>query len=146
MTENLENFYKILRTKQTPRVQASKVVGWWSVAGVNMRPDHNPAPMIFPALQLVPVRAPIVPCRFRPRNTEATARYRLLGLFGWLVVSLLVYEEVLLTDLCKRKILFRLKIYDRLRQATAKRTGWYHSIISDLRISCRNLSISKIII
>jgi len=39
---------------------------------------------------------------------------------GWFV-SLLVREEVLLADLCERKILFRLKIYDRLRQATAKR-------------------------
>jgi len=41
---------------------------------------------------------------------------------GWFV-SLLVREEVLLVDLCEKKILFRLKIYDRLRQATAKRTG-----------------------
>jgi len=40
---------------------------------------------------------------------------------GWFV-SLLVREEVLLAGLCERKILFRLKIYDRLRQATAKRT------------------------
>ena len=38
-------------------------------------------------------------------------------LFGWLV-----REEVLLAGLCERKILFRLKIYDRLRQAMAKRT------------------------
>jgi len=38
-------------------------------------------------------------------------------------VSLLVREEVLLAGLCERKILFRLEIYDRLRQATAKRTG-----------------------
>ena len=38
-------------------------------------------------------------------------------MFGWLV-----REEVLLAGLCKRKLLFRLKIYDRLRQATAKRT------------------------
>jgi len=38
-------------------------------------------------------------------------------------VTLLVREEVLLAGLCERKILFRLKIYDRLRQATAKRTG-----------------------
>ena len=35
---------------------------------------------------------------------------------GWFV-SLLVREEVLLTGLCERKILFRLEIYDRLRQA-----------------------------
>ena len=42
---------------------------------------------------------------------------------GWFV-SLLVREEVLLADLGERKILFRLKIYDRLRQATAKQTGW----------------------
>ena len=41
---------------------------------------------------------------------------------GWFV-SLLVRKKVLLADLCERKILFRLKIYDRLRQATAKRTG-----------------------
>ena len=41
---------------------------------------------------------------------------------GWFV-SLLVREEVLLAGLCERKILFRLEIYDRLRQATAKRTG-----------------------
>ena len=33
---------------------------------------------------------------------------------GWFI-SLLVCEEVLLADLCERKILFRLKIYDRLR-------------------------------
>jgi len=39
--------------------------------------------------------------------------------FGW-AGSLLVREKVLLSSLCKRKILFRLKIYDRLRQATAK--------------------------
>ena len=32
---------------------------------------------------------------------------------GWFV-SLLVREEVLLAGLCERKILFRLKIYDRL--------------------------------
>jgi len=38
----------------------------------------------------------------------------LRSLFGWLVVSLLVREEVLLADLCERKILFWLKIYDRL--------------------------------
>ena len=42
---------------------------------------------------------------------------------GWFV-SLLVREEVLLADLYGRKILFRLEIYDRLRQATAKRTGY----------------------
>jgi len=50
---------------------------------------------------------------------------RLAGSFrsvGWFV-SLLVREEVLLASLCEKKILFRLKIYDRLRQATAKRTG-----------------------
>ena len=40
---------------------------------------------------------------------------------GWFI-SLLVREEVLLAGLCERKILFRLKIYDRLRQAIAKRT------------------------
>jgi len=42
---------------------------------------------------------------------------------GWFV-SLLVREEVLLAGLCERKILFQLKIYDRLRQATTKRTGF----------------------
>jgi len=36
---------------------------------------------------------------------------------------LLVREEVLLAGLCERKILFRLKIYDRIRQAQAKQTG-----------------------
>ena len=36
---------------------------------------------------------------------------------------MLVREEVLLVGLCERKILFRLEIYDCLRQATAKRTG-----------------------
>ena len=41
---------------------------------------------------------------------------------GWFV-SLLVREEVLLANLCEKKILFRLEIYDRLRQAIAKRTG-----------------------
>ena len=41
-------------------------------------------------------------------------------LVGWFV-SLQVREEVLLAGLCERKILFRLKIYDRLRQAIAKR-------------------------
>jgi len=41
---------------------------------------------------------------------------------GWFI-SLLVRKEVLLAGLCERKILFWLKIYDRLRQATAKRTG-----------------------
>ena len=43
---------------------------------------------------------------------------------GWFV-SLLVREEILLAGLYERKILFRLKIYDRLRQATAKRKGLY---------------------
>ena len=38
---------------------------------------------------------------------------------GWFVL-LLVHEEVLLASLCERKILFRLEIYDRLRQATVK--------------------------
>ena len=46
---------------------------------------------------------------------------------GWFV-SLLVHEEVLLVDLCERKILFQLKIYDRLRQATAKQTGLQSSV------------------
>ena len=44
---------------------------------------------------------------------------------GWFV-SLLVREEVLLADLCERKILFRLKIYDHLRQATSKRAVYVH--------------------
>ena len=38
---------------------------------------------------------------------------------GWFVSSL-VRGLVLLIGLCERKILFRLKIYDHLRQATAK--------------------------
>jgi len=37
------------------------------------------------------------------------------SMFGWLVRFVAVCEEVLLTGLCERKILFRLKIYDRLR-------------------------------
>ena len=45
------------------------------------------------------------------------------NMFGWLVRIVLVREEVLLPGLCERKILFRLEIYDRLRQATTKRTG-----------------------
>ena len=36
-------------------------------------------------------------------------------LFGWLVC-----EEILLASLCEKKILFRLKIYNRLRQATSQ--------------------------
>ena len=39
---------------------------------------------------------------------------------GWFV-SLLVHEEVLLAGLCERKILFRLEIYDRLRQGVSAR-------------------------
>jgi len=50
---------------------------------------------------------------------------------GWFV-SLLVREEVLLAGLCERKILFRLEIYDRLRQAIAKRTG---CVASRVRLS-----------
>ena len=46
-------------------------------------------------------------------------RFRLAACsVGWFV-SLLVREEVPLAGLCKIKILFRLEIYDRLRQATA---------------------------
>ena len=48
--------------------------------------------------------------------------YYTAGSVDWFV-SLLVHEEVLLAGLCETKILFQLKIYDRLRQATAKRTG-----------------------
>ncbi|XP_066392372.1 uncharacterized protein [Miscanthus floridulus] len=51
---------------------------------------------------------------------------------GWFV-SLLIREEVLLAGLCERKILFRLEIYDRLRQATAKRTG---SAVSSFATAC----------
>ena len=40
----------------------------------------------------------------------------------WFIL-LLVREEVLLAGLCERKIMFRLKIYDRLQQTIAKRTG-----------------------
>ena len=38
---------------------------------------------------------------------------------------MLVREEVLLTDLYERKILFQLKIYYRLRQATCKRSAFH---------------------
>jgi len=41
--------------------------------------------------------------------TKFTCAVKLDSLFGWLVC-----EEILLADLCKRKILFRLEIYDRL--------------------------------
>ena len=41
---------------------------------------------------------------------------------GWFI-SLLIREEILLAGLCERKILFRLEIYNRLRQATAKLTS-----------------------
>ena len=51
-------------------------------------------------------------------------------------VSLLVREEVLLAGLCERKILFRLEIYDRLRQATAKRTGYIKALFQALRRVC----------
>jgi len=47
------------------------------------------------------------------------------SLFGWLV-----REEVLLAGLCERKILFRLEIYDRLRQAIAKRTYCNRPVVS----------------
>ena len=56
------------------------------------------------------------------------------GILGWLARFVAAREEVLLAGLCERKILFRLEIYDRLRQATAKRTaamalasGWTRS-------------------
>ena len=42
--------------------------------------------------------------------------------FGW-AGSLLVREEVLLADLCERKILFRLKIYDRIIPAEQAARG-----------------------
>ena len=45
-------------------------------------------------------------------------------------ISLLVREEVLLTGLCERKILFQLKIYDSLRHATSKQTGLTLSTLS----------------
>ena len=41
---------------------------------------------------------------------------------GWFV-SLLVCEEVLLADLCERKILSQLKIYDRLRLSHSQTNG-----------------------
>ena len=70
------------------------------------------------ALELRPLSKPrrlhCMPCWFTFAH-----QYTADSLFGWLV-----REEVLLAGLCERKILFRLKIYDRLRQATAKRTGW----------------------
>ena len=46
---------------------------------------------------------------------------------------MLVREEVLLASLCERKILFRLKIYDRLRQVTAKRMFMACRLRSDWR-------------
>ena len=57
---------------------------------------------------------------------------------GWFI-SLLVREEVLLAGLCERKILFRLEIYDRLRQVTAKRTGcWLIIVFVDNHIAATN--------
>ena len=44
-------------------------------------------------------------------TVEATRTYKSIKRFGWLV-----REEILLAGLCERKILFRLKIYDRLRK------------------------------
>ena len=50
------------------------------------------------------------------------------SVFGWLV-----RKEVLLASLCERKIMFRLEIYDRLRQATAKRTGYIRARVGSRR-------------
>ena len=44
---------------------------------------------------------------------------------------MLVRKEVLLTGLCERKILFRLEIYYRLRQATVKRTDCRYMVDLD---------------
>jgi len=61
---------------------------------------------------------------------------------GWFV-SLLVREKVLLANLCERKILFRLKIYDRLRQATVKRTWWRTCMDSGRLCSGTNLLVCR---
>ena len=55
------------------------------------------------------------------RKEQGYARLYHVGL-DWFI-SLLVCKEVLLVGLCERKILFRLEIYDHLRQATSKRIG-----------------------
>ena len=65
-----------------------------------------------------------LPCTWRRSNSwlnPSTSHTNSCSV-GWFVL-LLVHEEILLAGLCERKILFRLKIYDRLRQTTAKRTG-----------------------
>ena len=54
------------------------------------------------------------------RKEQGYARLYHVGL-DWFI-SLLVCKEVLLVGLCERKILFRLKIYDLLRQPLAKQT------------------------
>ena len=59
-----------------------------------------------------------------PRPDEINAQRDSLACSVGGFVSLLVCKEVCLAGLCERKILFRLEIYDRLRQATAKRTGY----------------------
>ena len=57
-----------------------------------------------------------------PRWFDVWSAFLFVCSVDWFV-SLLVREEVLLADFCERKILFQLEIYDRLRQATAKRTS-----------------------
>jgi len=58
-----------------------------------------------------------------------------LSLFGWLI-----RKEVLLAGLYERKILLWLKIYDHLRHATAKWTGW-----SMHAIACYSISLCTLL-
>jgi len=51
----------------------------------------------------------------QPVRLAGSYRYWFVKKYCWLICV-------------KKKILFRLKIYDRLRQATAKRTGCKHAI------------------
>ena len=51
-----------------------------------------------------------------PGKVKPVRKLRSACSIGWFV-SLLVREEVLLVDLCEKKILFRLKIYNRFPPA-----------------------------
>ena len=97
-----------------------------------LRPRQLPPPLYSPWPQPAPppvattsVTAPSrdpCPCPRSAWPSQKVPRPTLSACsVGWFV-SWLVREEVLLAGLCERKIMFQLEIYDRLRQATAKRT------------------------
>ena len=115
------------------------------LCGPNAEHEQHYRPPVFTwhvAMHISTCTGPAAPCRVRrvsqthsarhttshgivpddnPVNSFRASRLPTACSVGWFV-SLLVHEEVLLAGLCERKILFRLKIYDQLRQATAKRT------------------------